>query len=156
MAIAMTLEQYLSDQGVEYDTVRHSHTFSSMDTAHAAHVPGDQLAKAVVLQDKEGYLLAVLPATHKLELGMLQNQLQRDMALAPERDVGELFKDCEFGAVPPIGSAYGVDTVCDDALMEAEQVFMEAGDHERLVRMSGANFRKLMARAAHGHFSYHI
>ncbi len=156
MAIAMTLEQYLSDQGVEYDTVRHSHTFSSMDTAHAAHVPGDQLAKAVVLQDKEGYLLAVLPATHKLELGMLQNQLQRDMALAPERDVGELFKDCEFGAVPPIGSAYGVDTVCDDTLMEAEQVFMEAGDHERLVRMSGANFRKLMARAAHGHFSYHI
>ncbi len=156
MAIAMTLEQYLSDQGVEYDTVRHSHTFSSMDTAHAAHVPGDQLAKAVVLQDKEGYLLAVLPATHKLELGMLQNQLQRDMALAPERDVGELFKDCEFGAVPPVGSAYGVDTVCDDALMEAEQVFMEAGDHERLVRMSGANFRKLMARAAHGHFSYHI
>lgn len=156
MAIAITLQQFLSNAGIDYDTVRHSHTYSSMDTAHAAHVAGDALVKAVVLQDGRGYVLAVLPATHKLELGMVHSRLQRDVALASEREIAELFKDCELGAIPPFGNAYGMETVCDESLMDRSEVFIEAGDHEQLIHMSGEQFRRLMGRATRGHISYHI
>lgn len=155
MGIAITLQNFLSEQGVDYETVTHAHTYSSIDTAHAAHVPGDLVAKAVLLQDAQGYLVAVVPATHKLELGMVHNQIERDVTLAPEREVGELFKDCELGAIPALGPAYGLDTVCEESLMDAPHVYLEAGDHEHLVRLTGDQFRKLMNPARRAHISYH-
>lgn len=156
MAIAITLENFLASQGVAYETVHHAPTGSSMDTAHAAHVPGDMIAKAVLLEDELGYVVAVIPATHKLELGMLYNQTQRDLALASEREVGEIFKDCALGAVPALGPAYGLETVCEESLMEAGHIYLEAGDHEQLIHLSGPQFRQLMSTTQRAHFSYHV
>ena len=67
MAISATLERYLSDQGIDYQVVSHSPTGGSMETAAAAHVSGDRVAKAVVMRDEDGYVMAVLPSTFKLE-----------------------------------------------------------------------------------------
>ena len=65
MAIAMTVQQYLADREVEYETVAHSLTKSSMESAQASHVTADRIAKGVVLKAEDGYLLAVLPAFFK-------------------------------------------------------------------------------------------
>ena len=46
--------------------------------------------------------------------------------------MGALFKDCEFGAVPPLGLAYGMSTVIDDCLSEQPEIYFEAGDHDRI------------------------
>lgn len=156
MAVAITLENFLSSQGIAYETIRHAHTYSSMDTAHAAHIPGDQIAKAVVLEDDQGFMVAVLPATHKLELGMLHNQIQRSLALASEREVGELFRDCELGAVPALAPAYGLETVCEESLMDSGHIYLEAGDHEQLIHLTGSQFRQLMGESRRAHFSYHV
>ncbi|GAB4348303.1 MAG: aminoacyl-tRNA deacylase [Gammaproteobacteria bacterium] len=156
MGIAITLQNFLSSQGIVYDTVTHSHTYSSMDTAHAAHVPGDLVAKAVLLEDEEGYVVAVVPATHKLELGMIHNQFSRNLTLASEREVGEIFKDCELGAIPALGTAYGLETVCEESLLDAPHVYLEAGDHEHLIHLTGEQFRRLMDSARHAHISYHM
>ena len=67
MAIAAILQQYL-DQKVIYDVIAHEPTMSSMRTAQACHVPGDCLAKGVLLRDDTGYMLAVLPATHYVRM----------------------------------------------------------------------------------------
>lgn len=48
-----------------------------MHTAEAAHVTGDKLAKAVVLIDEDGYLVAVIPATFKLKMGLVHASLVR-------------------------------------------------------------------------------
>ena len=47
MAVAITLQQYLEDQGVEYEVLVHSHTVSASRTAQKSHIPGDRVAKAV-------------------------------------------------------------------------------------------------------------
>ncbi len=101
MAIAATLKQYLSDQGVDYDAVAHPHTGGSLETAESAHVSGDDIAKAIVLKDEDGYLVAVLPATYKLQLGALREILGRRLDMADEKELAGLFTDCEPGAVPP-------------------------------------------------------
>ena len=59
-------------------------------------------------------------------------------------------------AVPPIGFAYGVDTVWDTSLGDKESVWFEAGDHESLVHLSGRQFHELMAPAERGQFSHHV
>ena len=155
MAIAPRVKWYLESRGVEYELLAHPHTISSQETVEAAHVPGERMAKSVVLQDERGYLIAVLPATHRIALRELAEQLERHLELASEQELGRIFQDCEVGAVPPLGGAYGIPTIVDDALMNAPDIYFEAGDHEDLVHLRGVEFLSLLRGAQHGRFSRH-
>ncbi|HEV55881.1 MAG TPA: YbaK/EbsC family protein [Phycisphaerales bacterium] len=156
MGIAITLKQYLDDHGIDYELVQHNPTPSANRTAEAAHIPGDRLAKAVVLEDAGHYLLAALPATHRLQLGRLHHELGELVGLATEREITGLFADCAPGAVPALGPAYGMETLLDRALEAQEDIYLEAGDHQSLVHLSGDAFRSLLKDARHGDFSTHI
>lgn len=156
MAISITLKEYLDQSDVNYDVLPHPYSSSSMQTAQAAHVPGQQIAKAVLLEDDDGYLLAVVPATHRVELGILRRQLNRELWLASEGELADLFHDCALGAVPPLGRAYGFDMVVDDCLTDCSEVYFEAGDHMELVHVDGRSFNTLMAEAETGRFSRHV
>ncbi len=147
MSLAHTLESYLSDRHVPYTIQHHPASTSSLGTAHSAHIDEDSLAKSVLLEDDRGFLLAVLPASRRLELGRLRNELGRSLHLSPEREMGRIFSDCAVGAVPPIGAAYGIPTVLDASLEDSDEVFFEGGDHETLVRVDGGIFLDLLESA---------
>ncbi|MDP6705002.1 MAG: YbaK/EbsC family protein [Alphaproteobacteria bacterium] len=153
MAIAMTIQQYLSDRGVEYDTVTHTATGSSMETAQASKVMASSVAKGVLLKTDLGYLLAVLPATHHIQFAELKKHLDQTAELASEDEIGTLFQDCDLGAVPALGAAYGVPAIVDDSLSDVLDVYIEGGDHTTLVHLTGAEFQGLVSDATHARFS---
>ena len=153
MPIAQTLQRYLAAKHADYQLIAHEPTNSSIGTAEACHIPGDRLAKAVLLRDETGYALAVLPASHHIRLAELQKQFGDDVVLATEREIAELFEDCARGAIPALGECYGLDLLVDDSIEEQPDVYIEAGDHATLIRMSHAQFAKLTAGARHGTFS---
>ena len=155
MAMSRTLEDYLAQRGVDYTVRSHPRTADSSHTAQATHVPGDRLAKAVILEDDDGYVMAVIPSTHRVSLGQVHHGLERRLGLATEGELKTLFPDCDLGAIPPLGRAWGVDTCVDERLLEQQEIWFEAGDHEALVHVSGDQFRSLMAEATAGHFSNH-
>jgi len=156
MGMAITLEQYLNQSGVSYDLITHPYTSSSMKTAQAAHVPGQQVAKSILLEDDLGYMMAVIPATHRLDLGTLRRQLGRRLGLATENELGSLFQDCTVGAVPPLGEAYGLETIVDESLSSCHDIYFEAGSHTDLVHVTGGTFQNLLKNAKHGSISHHI
>lgn len=156
MTMATSVKNHLEKRGVRYDIITHPRTLDSMHTADAAHVPGDQLAKSVMLEDDKGYLMVVVPCTHRVDLGVLHKQLDRRLGLATESELTDLFKDCERGAVPPVGSAYGIDMVLDESLVHCADVYFEAGDHTDLVHVSGKDFMRLMDSARRGQISHHV
>src|SRR6266478_916762 len=153
MAIACKVENYMVQHGIKYNVVTHEHSHNSMETAQLAHVPGDRLAKSVILEDDDGFVMAVLPSTCHVRLGRLSRELNRRLRLATETDLPTLFADCELGAVPPVGLAYGMTTVIDDSLAEQPEIFFEAGDHEQLIRMNREAFMALMDHAGHARFA---
>jgi Ala-tRNA(Pro) deacylase len=155
MTIAATLQRHLEGQGIGYEVRSHPLTGSSSETAQSAHISGNRIAKTVVLRDGDGYLLAVLPASHHLSLEMLQAWLGRSVALASEQEVGKLFPDCDLGAIPPIGDAYGLDVVLEESLGRLEEVYFEGGDHRTLIKVGGDQFRRLLSGARQGRFSTH-
>lgn len=156
MPIARSVEQFLKEHDVDYELVKHPRTVTSMRTAEVAHVPDMQLAKSVLLEDETGYLIAVIPASHRLDLGRLRQKLRRRIGLAIEREVAKVFSDCDRGAIPAIGAPYRVDTIIDDNLLAHPDVYFEAGDHEALVHMSSEQFRLLTDAAPHGRISRHV
>ena len=144
MAIASTVSSYLSECDVPYDVLTHPHTASSGESAQYAHVSGQHLAKSVVLEDDQGYVMVVVPSSRHVDLGEIHRQLNRDLGLATEGELGRLFMDCELGALPAVGPAYGMETVVDDALAEQADIYFEAGDHEQLIHVTGESFQTLM------------
>ena len=153
MGIALKLKQYLDDQGIEYDVTEHRKTSSSETTAEASHVSGDSLAKGVIVKREGDYLLVVVPASRSVALDELGGWLKQPVTLAREDEIGELFPDCDLGAVPPVGGAYGLKAAVDESLDRQEEIFFEGGDHRTLVRLSGAQFRHLMAKVPHERFT---
>lgn len=158
MAIANILKIYLQQQEIEYRLISHPHSSSSMETAEMAHVPGDALAKGVLLKGEESFLLVVLPSDYYIELDILCMLLKQKVELASESEVGLLFPDCAVGAVPPIGFAYAVQTTWDhtSSLGRQDKIYFESGDHQHLVCITGKQFHELMTSAERREFSYHM
>lgn len=150
MAMAERMQQYLNHAGVFYELIEHDPASTSREAAHKAHIPENQLAKAVVLKDHSGYLMAVVPADHQVSLDALRQKYGEALYLADEDALSRLFDDCETGAVPVLGEAYGVEVVWDERLGKCSDVFFEAGDHRDLVHVSGQDFQRLMETCEHG------
>lgn len=157
MAMSHAIEHYLRAHELPFETIarppgpRHPEVSEDLTP-----ILPDQVAKSVLLQDDDGYIIAVLPSTRNLDLQKLRQTLDRMVHLAVEREVEDLFVDCDAGSVPAIGNAYDVTTVVDEALLEQSQVYFAAGDRTALIRMKGRDFRALMADRPRGRFSYRI
>ncbi|MBB1635864.1 aminoacyl-tRNA deacylase [Cupriavidus sp. UME77] len=156
MTMATTLARCLSKKQSRFETVPRPGSPSRPATAQTAYVPGDRRARTVVLEDNRGYLAAVIPSTHQLKLLDICEQTGRKLSLAHGDGVREVFRDCDIGALPPVGMAYGTLTWLDDSLLTHPDVYFEAGDHEELVHMSTEQFTALMAEARRGHFAHRM
>ncbi len=147
MAIAQSLKNYLEQQSVGYKTVSHTKSHSSLNSAAAAHVPRDWIAKAVILKEDESYLMVVVPTDHHVHLGRMHRHLGHEVGLATEAELTTLFPDCDAGAIPPVGAAYGLRTLIDDSLTTQSDIFFESGDHLHMVKVSGDQFVPLLGEA---------
>ena len=156
MSMSSTLEACLQNKGCQYEVLHHPYSHSSIETAAAAHVPGERLAKTVLLEDEQGYVAAVLPSTHAVRLSEIWEMTGRHLTLASETDMRELFKDCEPGALPPVCTEYGMITYLDESLTQQPEVYFEAGDHEELVHMQVDEFLALLDRAERARFAHRM
>jgi Ala-tRNA(Pro) deacylase len=148
MSIARTVDYALALTRVDFEILRHHHTSTTLAAARSAHVDPRSLAKAVVLKDQIGPLLAVVPASERLDVERLQAALRRpQLDFLPEDQLDALFYDCDKGAIPPLGPDYRVPTVVDLRLRNVDDVYFEAGDHEDLVHVDQTSFRRLMRGA---------
>jgi Ala-tRNA(Pro) deacylase len=153
MSTSKTVAAYLKDRGVAFTVHQHPRTMTAVETARVAHVPQEATAKAVAMCDDDGVFLAVLPAARNVLLGQLWRETHRPAHLATEAEIAELFPDCDLGAVPPFGEAYGLETVLDGHLLEEPVVYCEGGDHETLLEIPGTEFARLMETARLGTFA---
>ncbi len=150
MPIAKTVQWYLESNGVSYETLQHPYSRTSEETADVAFIWEDQLAKTVLLEDERGYVVAIVPASCRVDLKKLERQLDRKLELASEAELADVFPYCEMGGLPPMGKAYGIPTVYDDRLRKLSWVYFEGGDHRDLVYLGGREFIGLLRDSPHG------
>jgi len=155
MSVAQRLERFLTAHAIPIEPVVHPPTASAGRSAEQGHVPGDRVAKSVLLKDARGYVLAVLPATRHILFKRLQRGLNRPLELATEADGAAVFTDCDLGAFPAVGTAYGLEMVVDPRLDEQDEVYIEGGDHTTLLHLSAAQFRAATERGRRLDFSFH-
>lgn len=139
------LKEYLNSQNVKYVSVSHYETYTAQETAQSAHISGKELAKTVIVKMDGKMAMAVLPASQKIDFGLLKATAgARKIELAGEEEFLKMFPDCEVGAMPPFGNLYGMDVYVAEGLAEDEEISFNAGSHIELVRMSYKDFARLV------------
>jgi len=152
----MHLQSFLDQMGVHYRVSRHDTAYTAQDLAATEHIPGRQVIKPVVIRADGQFVMCALPASHRVDLEELRDQLQvRHIDLADETSLSNLFPDCELGAEPPIGRMYGMPTLMDESLIADDHVTFQAGTHQDAVTMTLADFRRV-AQPEVAHFGRHL
>jgi Ala-tRNA(Pro) deacylase len=139
------LKDLLDREGVKYVSISHSTAFTAQEIAAAAHIPGKELAKTVMVKLDGKMAMAVMPATVRVELDRLrQVSGAQHVELAGEAEFAQLFPGCDAGAMPPFGNLYGMAVFVDRSLADDEEIAFNAGTHAELIRMTYDDFERLV------------
>lgn len=142
----MNVRDYLRGLRVPFEVFLHRPVPSAARLASAVHVPGRWVAKSVLLRVGSEYVLAVLPATHRIDFDRLRRALGvAYVELAQVEEVERVFFDCQPGAMPPLGKAYGVRTVMDASLLGVPELLFEGNVHHEGVRMRPSDYEAIEA-----------
>ena len=139
----MHAPDFLTDQRVAFETLFAAPAFTAQRRAEHLHVSGRRVAKAVLLVGPRGPFVAVLPATHQVDMARLARQLGGPVRLASVTEIADVFLDCEWGLVPPFGARYGLPTVLDETIARGEWIVFEANLRGVAIRMRGGDFERL-------------
>jgi Ala-tRNA(Pro) deacylase len=144
------LKIFLDDARVSYQLIPHARTNTAAETAQVTHVQGHEMAKAVIVRIDGELAMVVVPATRQVDLDHLQILTGADMiSLANEHDFEDRFPDCEIGAMPPLGTLYGMPVYLSEEIVADEQILFNAGTHTEAVRMSVADYLRLVSPTVH-------
>jgi Ala-tRNA(Pro) deacylase len=144
MPILRKLVDFLDSHRIRYQVLTHSEAYTAQEVAALQHVPGKQMAKVVMVMSGGQPLMTVLPASRRLDLRRLRELVGGDVRLETESEFAHLFPGCETGAEPPFGNLFGVEVLVDQELADNDEIVMNAGTHYQTVRMSYADFARLV------------
>ena len=139
------LKTYLDQNAVRYETLAHSEVYTAQEAAAAAHVPGKDMAKTVMVKLDGAMAMVVLPSTFQVDLDQVQHVTGASIVeLASEEEFRDLFPACDPGAMPPFGNLWEMQVFVDQHLREDEHIAFCAGSHHELVRIAYADFERLV------------
>ncbi|HXJ78638.1 MAG TPA: YbaK/EbsC family protein [Candidatus Methylomirabilis sp.] len=148
-------EEFLGAHAAQYERIVHAEAFTAQEEAAAAHVSGWSWAKVVIVKEREGFTMAVLPACCAIEMNRLKGAIGLgEIELASVEEMLRLFPGCELGAIPPFGRLFGMATFVEEGLLEQHDITMPAGDHRSAVRMRTAEYLRL-AEPRRAQFAVH-
>ena len=140
----MNVQEFLQAESVPFEVLPHRSTYTAQHLAHTLDVPGDNVAKTVLLNVDDEFVLAVLPATHQVSLSMLKDCLHaRSVKLATEEELERVFPDCERGVAPPFGTQYGLATIVDRSLTDDEHIVFEGNSHCEAIYLRYYDYAKI-------------
>ena len=136
---------FLEEAGVDFDVLEHERTQRAADEATALGIGAEDVAKTLVLVAPNGHVRAVLAASERIDLHKVAAVVgvgAKKVHLASEDDLARDYADFELGAVPPF-SGREDPVIVDERLATRDSVVLEAGAHDRSVRLKAADLVRL-------------
>ncbi len=142
----MSIRDYLRNRNVPFMALLHRPAPSATRLAQSIHVDGKQVAKGVLIRTHHGFVLAVIPSTHRVSLERLAEFLgETSVCLASEADLHQVFHDCECGAIPPFGRVYGLATVIDTTLVGRSELILQGNTRHEAIRIRYRDYEQVEA-----------
>lgn len=141
---AQKLKRLLDQRNIKYLSINHSPAYTAREVAASTFVPRHEFAKTVIVDLDGEKVMAVLSASHHVNLDALGKLANAERArLATEDEFEALFPDCEVGTMPPFGSLYDLRVFVDKTVTEVDDLCFNAGSHEQILRMDCGDYLDL-------------
>jgi prolyl-tRNA editing enzyme YbaK/EbsC (Cys-tRNA(Pro) deacylase) len=135
MGAAKAAIELLKAKKIPFEVLHHRTTFTAADEAATLHVAQGDVLKTVVLDTGSGHVIAVTPASCKLDMALVKEALADKHAhLAGETETARDFPAFELGSMPPLPSLTKVPVFVDPEVMQHKAVIF-AVDHDQSVRV---------------------
>ncbi len=145
MAVKEDLETYLKAQGVAFEEQRHRVAYTAQEVAASEHISGKFVAKVVMVIAGGETVMAVLPASFRLDLEAAAAAMgAKEARLAREMEFAAAFPGCEVGAMPPFGNLFGIPVLVDTSLADDERIVFQAGTHTETMSLRYSDFERLV------------
>jgi Ala-tRNA(Pro) deacylase len=130
------LTEHLEGRGVPFEVVQHEQAYTSIDEALSLGLSADEVLKVVVLDTEHGHALVVAPGSRRLHMKQVLRAVgDKHARLATEEEIERDFPGYELGAIPPLGSLFGIPTLVDPEVMEHDTVVFAAGTQTQSVKV---------------------
>lgn len=127
--------EHLESLGLRFEVLPHPRAHTAVGEAISLGVAPDEVIKGIVLDIETGHALAILPASRRLDLGLVARGLGVSrVGLATEREIEQDYPEFELGAVPPLPSLLHVPVVIDPSVFDHASVTFAAGTTRESVR----------------------
>jgi Ala-tRNA(Pro) deacylase len=136
---------FLEEAGVDFDVLEHERTERAADEATALGIGAGDVGKTLVLVAPNGNVRVVLAASERIDLHKVAAVVGvggKKVRLASEDDLARDYPDFELGAVPPFGGRED-QVIVDERLTARDSVVLEAGSHDKSVRVKAADLVRL-------------
>jgi Ala-tRNA(Pro) deacylase len=139
------VSRFLEEAGIAHDVIEHQPTFSAIEEARAAREEPRHTAKTLLLHDRDGWRIAVLPANRRLDIERARRLLggTAHLRLATEAEMRDAFPSFDVGALPPVGPMLPLPEVLDVRLLYRDEVLCAGGDHRHAVRLDPRDLARI-------------
>ncbi len=139
-------QKYLKQNGIRFAHSIHQPAYTAGEIASAARISAREMAKVVIYSGDNGFGMLVLAADTMVDFDEVRRLLGlREVRLAHEAELAELFPDCELGAMPPFGSMFNMPVLVDESIAVAEFIAFNAGTHQDVLRLAASDFHRLVS-----------
>jgi Ala-tRNA(Pro) deacylase len=112
----------LNEHGIAFQVLRHEPVYTSEEAARIRGTPLASGAKALICKGEQGFVMFVVPADRKLDSHAVRRAKGwRKLRFATREEVLEL-TGLAPGSIPPLGSLFGLPTLCDERLGENDVI----------------------------------
>ena len=153
---------FLKKTKARFEALGHKTVFTAFDAAQTLKVDLGSVGKTLVLQDGGDTIVAVVPASHNVDLKALAKAVTAHRARHGKPRVGKLKFASERviksrlkavpGAVPPFGPLHGLETFVDKRLTKPRSIIVSGGSFQTSLSMMPAELLRL-SQAVVGSFS---
>jgi Ala-tRNA(Pro) deacylase len=141
------LLDWLHRNRIDHEVHEHAEAFTAASTARAEGVDARTFAKVVGVATDDGRrALLVIDAPDRVDLGKAREVLQADhVRLLSEPELASLAPGCDAGAIPAVGSLFGLPMHADYAIQQDPEISFNAGTHRCSVRVDRAAWERATA-----------
>ena len=143
MPIPKKVSAYLKKANKQFEAVTHKTVYTAYDLAHTLRTDLKAIAKALVIKTDKAYLIAVVPASARVDLKKLKTALGVKKISIPDEKVMVKVFNVKPGAITAFGKLHDVETIVDKSLLKAKDVILQAGSFTDSVRMKAKDFIEL-------------
>jgi len=143
MSIPKNVKKYLDKKMARYEPLAHKTVYTAYDAAQTLRKELKEIAKNLLIAADKAYIIAVVPAHMRLDLGKLKQALKvKKVSIPNEKVMLKVFK-VKPGTMTAFGGLHQVEVWVDKSLLKTKDVILSAGSFTDSVRMKAKDFIEL-------------